>query len=143
MKFSFGDLEHKSLEVDILAYERAPVGEYYDDNWLTSQIRVRAGGFRGQIDAAILTSELAGFLAQLRLLCETLSGKAEFSTLEEQLQLTLTGDGKGHIHLTGHVADQPGIGNRLLFTLNFDQTQLAESMRQLHGITEAFPVRSE
>jgi hypothetical protein len=142
MKFSLGQSEHERIEIDVLRYERAPVGEYYDDNWLTSQIRIRAGGFSGQVDAAILTPELSAFLTALRPLYKTLSGMAEFSTMEGQLQLRLVGDGKGHIALTGEVADQPGIGNRLHFSLQLDQSQLRASIDELAKVTAEFPVRA-
>ena len=120
----------------------SPIGEYHDDNWLTSQIQVCAGGFRGKADAAIVTEELAAFLTQLRPLYNTLLGTAQFSTMEGQLLLRLIGDGKGHIELTGEVADQPGIGNRLNFTLRFDQSQLGASIRDLDKVASEFPVRS-
>ena len=85
---------------------------------------------------------MVAFLAQLRPLHETLRGTAEFSTLEEQLHLRVTGDGKGHMELVGEVADQPGIGNRLHFTLHFDQSQLAASIRELERVTAESPVRA-
>jgi hypothetical protein len=142
MKFSFGQSEHERIEVDIVRYERPAAGEYYDDNWLSTKVRVQAGGFRGQVDAAVLTGELGAFLTALRPLYETLRGSAEFSTMEQQLHLHLTGDGKGHITLTGEVLDQPGIGNRLHFTLQLDQTQLGASIHELEGVTGQFPVRA-
>jgi hypothetical protein len=142
MCFSFGQSERERIEVEVLRYENSPRGEYYDDNWLTVQIRVCAGGFRGTADAAILTKELVAFLNQLRLLHATLRGGAEFTTLEEQLHLRLTGDGKGGIELIGEVADQAGVGNRLHFKLKFDQTQLRASIRELEEVLAAFPVRT-
>ena len=141
MIFSFGQSEHERIEVDVLASDRAPVGEYYDDNWLTVKIRVAAGGFRGVVDAAVLSSELATFLTQLHRLYESLRSVAEFTTLERQLHLRLTGDGKGHIELLGDVGDKPGIGNRLHFTLDFDQSQLRASIRELECVVSEFPVR--
>jgi hypothetical protein len=142
MKFSFGQSEHERIEVEVVRYERPAAGEYYDDNWLTTQIRVRAGGFRGQVDAAVLTGELGAFLTALRPLYETLRGSAEFSTMEQQLRLRLTGDGKGHIELNGEVLDHPGIGNRLHFTLQLDQSQLGASIHELEKVTAEFPVRA-
>src|SRR5437660_8865101 len=105
MTFSFGHSEHERIEVDVHGYERAPVGEYYDDNWLTVEIRVRTGGFRGKASATIITSELTKFLSELSPLHQTLSGAAEFKTMEEQLSLRLVGDGKGHIELVGEVSE--------------------------------------
>ncbi|MGI8603294.1 MAG: WapI family immunity protein [Verrucomicrobiales bacterium] len=142
MTFSFGQSKHERIEIDVLRYERAPVGEYHDDNWLTVQVRVSVGGFRGTVDGAFLTEEFVAFLGQLRPLYESLSGAAEFATLEGQLHLRLTGDRKGHIELVGEVADQPGIGNRLHFTLHFDQSQLGASIHELERVTSEFPIRA-
>jgi len=142
MIFAFGQSEHERIEIDVLNYERQPVGEYYDDNWLVVEIRVRAGRFYGKVSATILAAELDGFLAKLKPLYQTLDGSAELTTMESQLTLHLTGDGKGHIELRGEVVDQPGIGNRLSFTLQFDQSQLATSIRELERVVAQFPVRS-
>ncbi len=141
MTLSFGHSEQERIEVEVHGYERAPVGEHYDDNWLTVEIRVRAGGFRGKASATIITGELTKFLSELRPLHQTLSGAATFTTMEEQLSLRLVGDGKGHIELRGEVADQPGIGNRLHFTLQFEQSQLGASIRELERVTLQFPER--
>ena len=93
--------------------------------------------------ASIQTSQLAAFALQLRQLYDTFSGAAEFTTIEEQVYLILKGDGKGHITLKGEMMDQPGIGNRLKFNLEFDQSQLANSIRDLSAIIAKFPVRSQ
>lgn len=141
MIFSFGQSQHERIEVDVLRYEREPVGEHFDDNWLTVMIFVQAGGFNGKIRAAILTGELTPLLKQLRSLYETLAGTAEFTTMEGQLHLLFRGDGKGHIVLEGELVDQPGIGNRFHCTLQFDQSQLGASIRELEEVTSEFPVR--
>jgi hypothetical protein len=142
MIFSFGHSEQERVEIDVHGYERPASGEYWDDNWLRVDIRVHAGGFRGKVSATIITSELTKFLSELRPLFETLSGSAELSTMENQLGLKLVGDGKGHVQLRGEVSDQPGIGNRLHFHLEFDQSQLGASIRELERVTSQFPVRA-
>jgi hypothetical protein len=96
--------------VDVTRYERDASGEPSDDNWLIVQIEVSAGGFRGNTDAHIMTGEVARFASQLRPLYDTLSGVADFTTLEGQLQLHFSGDGKGHIDLEGEVRDHAGTG---------------------------------
>lgn len=142
MTFSFGQSQHERVEVDVLRYERSPVGEYYDDNWLTVQIRVCVGGFRANVGATVLTGELVAFLNQIRPLYDTLRGAAKFETLENQLLLRMEGNGNGHIELAGEVTDQPGIGNRLQFTLQFDQSQLGAALRELERVIAEFPVRA-
>jgi hypothetical protein len=125
MIFSFGQSEYERIEVDVMNYERTPVGEYYDDNWLNVEIRVHAGGFCGKAAATIITGELEKFLTELKPLHEKLSGIATFTILEEQLSLP----------------DRAGTGNRLSFTLQFDQSQLGISVRELEKVTTQFPVR--
>jgi hypothetical protein len=142
MTFSFSQSQHERIEIDVHGYERPVSGEYWDDNWLRTDIRVSTGKFRGEVYAAIITSELAAFLSELRTLHERLNGSAEFKTIEEQLSLRLVGDGRGHFELRGEVADQPGISNRLHFSLQFDQSQLGAAIRELEQVTSKFPVRA-
>ena len=142
MIFSFGQSEHERIAIDVVGYERPTSGDYDDDNWVVTQIEVRIGGFKGKARAALRTTELVEFGSQLRTLHETLSGTAEFTTLEGQLHLQLEGDGKGHINLKGEVMDQAGVGNRLHFSLEFDQSRLADSVRDLDAVISKFPVRS-
>jgi hypothetical protein len=141
MIISFGGTERQRLQIDIAGYERPPVGDYYGDNWLTVQISVSVGGFHGGADASFLTGEFVSFLSQLRPLYETLRGTAEFTTIEGQLRMKLAGDAKGHIELDGEVADRAGCGNRLSFTLQLDQTQLGNSIREIEAVLAEFPVR--
>jgi hypothetical protein len=141
MIFSFGESEHERIEVDVLGYAYPSLGNYWDDNWLKARIGVRAGGFHGIVSAFLMTSELRDFLSQLRPFFETLRGSPEFTTTEGQLSFRLTGDRMGHIEFAGEVVDQAGIGNRLQFKLQFDQTQLAEAVRALEQVASAFPVR--
>jgi hypothetical protein len=141
MKFSFGESERERIEVNVFAYERAALGEYSDDNWLRVSITVRVGGFSGRVSAAIVTDELVRFAEQLHQLHQQLSASAEFTTLEGQLSLTLNCDVRGHVTLRGEVLDQAGIGNRLSFHLDLDQSFLQQSIRELDAVITAFPVR--
>jgi hypothetical protein len=138
---SFGGERHERVEIDVRRYERAPTGEYFDDNWLSVRVAVAAGGFRGSFDAAFQAAELVAFRDQLAALYETLRGRAELRTMEEQLSLDCVGNGQGAIEVRGVALDQPGIGNRLGFTLALDQTQIGASLKQLEAILREFPVR--
>ncbi len=45
------------------------------------------------------------------------------------------------MELEGKLVHQPGIGNRLHFTLQFDQSQLGASIRELEEVISEFPIR--
>jgi hypothetical protein len=140
MKFSFGQAEEERIEVDVHSCENLQPGAKWYDNWLSVDIRIQAGGFQGQVSAQLISDELVRFASQLRPLYQSLTGVAELSTMEGQLSLRLVGDGKGHIGLSGEVRDRPD-GNRLQFTLAFDQSELRASIRELERVTSQFPSR--
>ncbi|WP_458071774.1 WapI family immunity protein [Rhodanobacter sp. BL-MT-08] len=106
------------------------------------EVSVQCGAFHGRFPAAFLTGELESFHAQLISLYQTLLGTAKFQTLEGQLELQATGDGLGHVRISGEALDQAGIGNKLVFEIVIDQTQLQTSVQMLAAAMLAFPVRT-
>jgi hypothetical protein len=138
----FGGQEHGRLEITVFGYERAVSGDCHDDNWLSVEVSVSCGAFSGKFPAAFLTGELESFQTQLISLYQTITGSARLETMEEQLQLEATGDGLGHINISGKAQDQTGIGNKLFFKFCIDQSQLQASVQSLVAATSAFPVRT-
>lgn len=139
--FSFSGTQQERVAVAVHGYERRPSGEYYDDNWLNVEVSVEAGAFKGRYSASFLTGELESFRDQLGELVKSLSGSARLETMETQLSLELVGNGRGGIALKGEAWDKPGIGNRLHFGFNLDQTQAAEALRAMDATTKQYPVR--
>jgi hypothetical protein len=139
--FTIGTSEREMVTLTVLNYERAPVGEFYDDNWLLCDVSVSAGVFRGKFQANFLTTELADLLQGLGTLHRELRGDYTFEPMEGQLVLRASCDNLGHIHITGKAMDQAGIGQKLSFSLSLDQTYLSETLRELSGVVRAFPVR--
>lgn len=132
----------EQLRIDVLGYERAPVGEYFDDNWLSVEVAVKAGRFERSFRASFLTDEIEAFHKESTKLYDSLTRRAELKTLEEQLSLSLAGDGLGHIRLTGSAQDRMGLGNTLAFAFTFDQSQLRSTLQALARVLSAFPVRT-
>src|SRR5690349_3338388 len=93
------------VELIVLGYERPATGEYYDDNWLSCEVRVHAGAFRGKYSASLLTSELSGLHEGLARLYRDLRGEAKLETMESQLDLHFKCDNLGHIHVAGTAMD--------------------------------------
>ncbi len=60
--------------------------------------------------------------------------------MEGWVALVFQGDLVGHIKCSGTVLDQPGIGNRLEFTLDLDQSYLPKLLSDLDHLVETFPV---
>jgi hypothetical protein len=111
-----------------------------DGNWIDCEVHVAVGGFRGSFRAALRSEEFQTFLEEVEALNRTLEGTATFRTLEDQVAITLSGNGKGTVHVSGETIDSPGTGNRLQFGFEMDQTYLPEICRSLEYLLAAFPV---
>ena len=140
--FAIGTSKTETVALTVLSYERPPVGEFYDDNWLLCEVSVRAGAFSGKFQANFLTSELEELRQGLGTLHRELRGGYTFEPMEGQLILRVSCDNLGCIHIAGEAMDQAGIGHKLTFKLSLDQTYLAESLRELSDVVRAFPVRA-
>lgn len=142
VSLSIAASEHQSVTIEVQSYERGVTGDYHDDNWLNVIVSVKAGGFAGRFSASFLTDDFSSFHEEVSALYETLKGSAAFSTMEEQLSLSLVGNGRGGIKLVGVALDKAGIGNQLKFAFPIDQTHLRSLLHDLDEIKTAFPVRS-
>jgi hypothetical protein len=138
-RFQIGSNRAEQLLVKVIS--RSSAGDYWDGNWLTCEVRLYAGGFRGNFQANLRTDELERFAAQVRTLYDDLKTPALLEPMEEQLVLRLEGDGRGHVYCRGEARDVAGTGNLLRFELQLDQTQLFATMVQLSELLNRYPVR--
>lgn len=128
------------LAITLLGRSHPAASDYWDGNWVRAAVEVAAGGFCGKVDGDLRADELVAFCGDLTLLNESLVGTASFTTMEEWLSISATGDGHGHIEFSCEVRDQPGIGNTLAFRLALDQTYLRPLVAQLVQAVAKFPV---
>jgi hypothetical protein len=140
LAFRIGGSNREHVIVLPTRRERPEVSDYWDGNWVYATVRIAARAFRGEFEAQLRAEEFVGFRDQLRHLHEKLGGGAKFETMEGWLSIDIQGDGRGHFHAACMAVDQPGIGNRLTFGLDFDPTELPEILRGLDAICAAFPV---
>ena len=113
----------------------------HKDGWLSADVKVAAGKFAAIYPASFDTFAFSEFAKQLRVLHRTVSGSAEFTSLEGQLELTLKCDALGHVTVDGTAMDVAGIGNRLMFKLEIDQTHLPGILKSLKSMLKKHPVR--
>ncbi|HKY74854.1 MAG TPA: hypothetical protein VJS45_01845 [Acidimicrobiia bacterium] len=115
--------------------------DYWDGNWLESDIVVDVGAFHGKIAAALRVDELQRFRKELEVLYLTVAGSAHLASLEEWITLDVKVDPWGHLTVNGEVRDRPGMGNRLLFHIaELDQTDLPPVIEGLTAIEAAYPI---
>lgn len=113
-KFTFGQSVHEQIVVDVQSCERPVSGDFYDDNWLVIGISVSVEVSQAKQEPQFLQKRLGSFSEQLHVHYDCITGSAEFSTLEGQLSLKLSGDGSGNIKLDGKASDAAGLGKKSL-----------------------------
>jgi len=111
------------------------------DGWFCADVEVVVGGFRGTYSADFNSWAFSNFHAELEKLHRTVSGSAVFTSYERQLELTLSCNTAGQIGVRGEAIDAAGIGNRLGFNLEIDQTYVPTILEHLRLALERHPPR--
>lgn len=129
------------LELMNLNYPNAELD--WDRNWIKSKVIVKAGGFSGEFECDLMTTDFERFKQDLSKLYIKLDETASFNTMEGQVEIKIKGDGIGHFDADCSVMDEAGMGNKLDFAINFDQTIIPEMVRQLNDITKTYPISGD
>ena len=140
MDILIGDSDGQHVILRAIGRSHPGLFEYSDGNWITCELQISVGGFRGHFRADLRSEEFVTFLEELASLRNTLEGRATFSTIEGQIGFSLIGDERGHVRVEGEAVDIAGTGNRLHFGFEIDQTYLPPLCRSLEAFLGAFPV---
>ena len=105
----------------------------FDRTMLDATFELESGPWHVIIRGQLPESHLAGLRTDLEVLYRDLEGSASLATWEPPLvSITLDGDGKGHIQLSGEIREGSMLENRLQFSLpSFDQTYLPAIIQAL------------
>ena len=84
------------------------------EGWFDAEVEVRCDGWHGKFGASFMQGELTRFARELRILHEQLNGEAILAPLEPNLELTFTGDGKGHVEVKGIARNNFHTGTKIV-----------------------------
>ena len=138
-----GDSTAQHVLIRPLSRSQPDLFELRDGDWIDCEVALAVGGFSGSVRADLRSEEFRAFLEELQNLSQTLEGAASFTTMEGQIAISLTGDGKGHIRVSGEAIDDAGVGNRLQFAFDIDRTYLPKVCESLESLLAAFPVTGD
>jgi hypothetical protein len=100
---------------------------------LAAKVSVAAGPWSGACDTTFLRGELSDFAHEIDKLHETLHGRAVLAQkTTPNIDMTLSGDGKGHITAVGSVRADFAHANYIAFELTLEPAELltiAEALR--------------
>lgn len=110
-----GHAEDERVTITLLGYAHA---------WWETRVDVVCGVWRGSFGWYTFAGELRAFGEEVRRLYGSLSGTARLMPMEPNLAIEMTGDGKGHIIVTGKAEAGLGSCTHLTFRFAIDQTEL-------------------
>ena len=135
-----GDTDRQYVLIRPLCRKHPGLFDYRDGNWIDCELEVAAGAFRGRFRADLRSEEFHAFLEDTEGLSRALEGSASFNTVEGAIAVALTGDGNGHVRVSGEAVDPADAGNRLLFDFEIAQACLPDICQSLTYLLAAFPV---
>ncbi len=113
---TIGHTQADYVRIDVLSHEV--------DDWRVADVEVACGIWKGTFRWQFYKGELRRFGQQIQQLYRTLSGTVSLDSMEPNLTLKMSGDGKGHMLIEGRAEPEFHVGTYLVFSLALDQTEL-------------------
>lgn len=130
------------LSFAVGSYENEAAEHPCDANWLSCDVQLELGSFRGAVHVPLMTTDFERFFRELD---EMLCGQAtcaRFRTIEEVLHLDIELNKTGRATVAGTLREEVGSRTAISFEFGTDQSFLAATRRQLKNVVTTFPERS-
>jgi hypothetical protein len=116
--------------------------DYWDGNWIITDIQFRMDCFNGKYQAYLRSNEFERFRQELSEFVSGIRKVISFETMEEQLSFSLEVDSVdiNKIVVWGIALDRAGVGNKLEFNYKFERRQLPGIIKEVDEILTKFPV---
>lgn len=135
--------ERNYLLLNVLYRTYTDCDDYWEGNWLTTEININAGAWKGKCIAQLLAQEMLFLKEELEKLYKKLNYSFEFKPMEPWIELNFIGNKMGKIDIQGKACDEIGTGNMIVFSLKIDQTYLPEIIDCLKGVNEKYPIKGK
>jgi hypothetical protein len=125
------------LEIKVLRRSNSETDDYWDGNWLESEIRISVSGFNALYGTNLRVDDLQDFYEKLIDLQNNNINEAEFTTMEEGLYLHCESTTNGMIQCNGKAIND--IGNCLYFKIQTDLASLDAFIDEIKVVLEFYP----
>jgi hypothetical protein len=129
------------LEINILGRNHPDSLDFWDGNWVNSEIKIDVPGFNAFYETDLRLDDISRFYQALIKLKSGTSNEAEFTTLEEGLYLHLVVEKNGSINCNGKARNN--LGNTLNFILDTDLSTLDNFVSEIDAALKSYPLREE
>lgn len=135
------DLRLAGFSLWVFGRQYEDAQDYWDGNWLNVHAEMETNGATVKANGAILhLSELTGFVGQLEILNNSLTGEAALKCLEPNLGMVIRAQSLGHLDVMINITPDH-MTERHEFVGTIDQTYLGPLLTNCRRILENFPLR--
>lgn len=106
------------------------------EGWLYANVKFDYKNFSAKFPISLMLNDFYPFRDELIKLNTSLTGTANFSTIEQNVVLQLTGDGFGHIKINGVLKHDSEYDLQLHFEIISDQTFLPTLVKECIDIID-------
>lgn len=126
------------LEMKVIRRNHPNSDDYWDGNWLYTEINILVGGFKANYYTNLRAEELHKFYQDLTLLYNYAVKDIEFVTLEKGIYLKFKSQSNGLLDCEG--VARCGVKNSLNFELVIESEALKNGLFQLQDIIKQYPM---
>lgn len=129
-----------TIQIDVLNRNFPNSNDYWDGNWVTSNVNMEIPGYCVSFVADLRTDELRDFLNELQTMNTTLKGKTILKNLDSFLHFEAEIDKLGKVKWSIETQYLSGYGAILNFQFKSDQSYLPKLIKELEDILLIYPV---
>lgn len=126
------------LEINVLKRGDSETNDYWDGNWLETEIIINVPGYNAFYGTNLRVDELQRFLEGLIALQTINERVAKFTTMEDGLYLHCEVESNGTVNVNGKANNNTG--SILDFRLQTDLASLDIFVNELRGVLKLYPL---
>ena len=130
--------ENSFVQITVLNRRSHNNTDYWDDNWIKSEIKINERNFNGKYNINLRTNDFQRFYLDLSNLSKGKIQEVKFTTMEEGLFL------KGKLDLTGNIKwsiiAKSGEGTQLRFSMDTDNNSIKILLIEVLKVLNEYPV---
>lgn len=130
--------EPGTVKINILKRANYTSHDYWDANWLESNIMIEIPDFKANYKTNLRVDDLQRFYDELIELSNFNKKRAEFKTLEKGLSLECVANSRGAVLCTGKAKNQ--YGNCLYFEMETDIGSISSWISELRSALKKYPL---
>lgn len=132
--------EQEQTKITIVKRSYSASVDFWDANWLDTEITIKIPGYSAHFDAQLRTDEFRDFYKQLKNMNDKRKGKAELTSMEGVIEVQCRTNLLGQIAWQAKTQYPVGTGAVLTFEFASDQSYLPLLLRELENLLARYPV---